>query len=202
MVHFSKSALIILSIMWSLETASCFISSIKIKQYTASVPTFYRPKSELWMSSTDQRKDFNSVKVEKTGGRGVVSVAQEAADKNLSLGAPGERPQGGEFLTRGGVQVTATVESLTFVNKKINGDSSPVGTSERAIEDLIDQLDNTKGVLLSSSYEFPGRYVLQILMILVYPKHVLVIYLLHECLPIFLNNAHSFYTYSDMHAGH
>jgi anthranilate synthase len=112
-------------------------------------------------SSTEQTKDFNAVKVEKTGGRGVISVAQEAADKNLSLGAPGEKPQGGIFLTRGGLHVTAHVDSLTFVNKNINGDMSPLGTSERAIEDLIDQLDDSKGVVLSSSYEFPGRYVLR-----------------------------------------
>jgi hypothetical protein len=32
------------------------------------------------------------------------------------------------------------------------------GTSESAIEHLIDQLDSDKGVLLTSSYEFPGRY--------------------------------------------
>lgn len=155
MAKFSKLALLC-SILMSLKTASSFVTNTKI-QHTSTVPTFLKHKSALG-TSTEQAKDFNAVKVEKTGGRGVVSVAQEAADKNLSLGAPGEKPQGGIFLTRGGVQVRAHVDSLTFVNKNVNGDVSPVGTSERAIEDLVDQLDDSKGVVLSSSYEFPGRY--------------------------------------------
>lgn len=145
------------TVMMSSERASCFIANTRIHQPMASFATLRRFNSSL-KSSTEQTKDFNAVKVEKIGGRGVVSVAQEAADKNLSLGAPGERPQGGRFLTRGGLQVMAQVDSLVFVNKNVNGDDSPLGTSERAIEDLICQLDDSKGVLLSSSYEFPGRY--------------------------------------------
>mmetsp|Transcript_436 Transcript_436/g.727 ORF Transcript_436/g.727 Transcript_436/m.727 type:complete len:863 (+) Transcript_436:161-2749(+) len=156
MAKFSKSTLL-LSILLSLRTTSSFVTNTSIQRTFTAGPTFLKYKSAL-KSSTEQAKDFNAVKVEKTGGRGVVSVAQEAADKNLSLGAPGEKPLGGIFLTKGGVQVTANVESLTFVNKNINGDTSPIGTSERAIEDLIDQLDDSKGVVLSSSYEFPGRY--------------------------------------------
>lgn len=118
-------------------------------------------KSILQMSSSTQQQqnnDFNAVKVAKTGGRGAKSAAQDAADKNLSLGAPGERPRGGHFLTKGGVQITAQVDSLAFVNRNMNGDASPEGSSVRAIEDLVDQLDDSKGVLFSSSYEFPGRY--------------------------------------------
>jgi hypothetical protein len=117
-------------------------------------------KSILQMSSSTQQQqnnDFNAVKVAKTGGRGAKSAAQDAADKNLSLGAPGERPRGGHFLTKGGVQITAQVDSLAFVNRNMNGDASPEGSSVRAIEDLVDQLDDSKGVLFSSSYEFPGR---------------------------------------------
>ena len=49
------------------------------------------------------------------------------------------------------------VDSLAFVNRNMNGDASPEGSSVRAIEDLVDQLDDSKGVLFSSSYEFPGR---------------------------------------------
>lgn len=96
--------------------------------------------------------DFNGVEVAKTGGRGAVSAAQKAVDQNLSLGAPRGRPSGGHFLTKGGVQVTANVQPLEF-SKSLNP-----GTSESAIEYLIDQLDSHKGVLLTSSYEFPGRY--------------------------------------------
>jgi hypothetical protein len=106
----------------------------------------------LQMSSTVPDTNFNAVDVAKTGGQGAISVAQQAVDQNLSLGAPRQRPTGGHFLTKGGVQVTANVQPLEFSK------SLQPGTSEAAIENLIVQLDSNKGVLLTSSYEFPGRY--------------------------------------------
>lgn len=96
--------------------------------------------------------DFNAVEVSKTGGQGAVSAAQMAVDQNLSLGAPRGRPTGGHYLTKGGIQVTANVTPLEF-SKSLHP-----GTSESAIENLIHQLDSHRGVLLTSSYEFPGRY--------------------------------------------
>lgn len=109
-----------------------------------------RPFLPLQMSTAVP--NFNGVEVAKTGGQGAVSTAQRAVDQNLSLGAPRGRPTGGHFLTKGGVQVTANVKPLEF-SKSLNP-----GTSESAIEHLIDQLDSHRGVLLTSSYEFPGRY--------------------------------------------
>jgi hypothetical protein len=148
MARFHKAAL--LAAILGIQNVSSFAPNANLPM----VP----PKSPLTLQmSTQQKPDFNAVSVAKTGGRGAVSAAQDAADKNLSLGAPRDRPQGGHFLTRGGVQVTAQVDTLEFVNKNLNGDSSPEGSSVRAIEDLVDQLDDTRGVLLSSSYEFPGR---------------------------------------------
>ena len=99
----------------------------------------------LCMSSTEQPI------VAKTGGRGAVSASQNAYDKNLSLGAPKARPKGGHHMTRGGVQVTANVSELDFSASNIPG------TSTYAIENLVNLLDDHKGALLSSSYEFPGR---------------------------------------------
>jgi len=157
MAHFTKAAL--LAAVLGAQRISSFVPNVNLSK--SAFQTKINPLSDLILqmsSSTEQNTDFNSVKVAKTGGRGAVSVAQEAADKNLSLGAPGDKPQGGHFLTKGGVQITAQVDSLTFVKKNINGDPSPEGSSVRAIEDLVDQLDDSKGVLLSSSYEFPGRY--------------------------------------------
>ena len=96
--------------------------------------------------------NYNAVPVAKTGGAGSRTASEDAVDKNLSLGAPGKRPVGGHFLTKGGVQVTAQVDRLIF---DTNGTAE--GTSNRAVEDLVDKLDGSKGVLLTSSYEFPGR---------------------------------------------
>ena len=109
-----------------------------------------KPSFTLKMSSTVP--DFNAVEVAKTGGRGAVTASQKAADQGLSLGAPRGRPTGGHYLTKGGVQVTANVEPLEFSK------SGQPGTSEAAIEHLIDQLDSRRGALFTSSYEFPGRY--------------------------------------------
>jgi len=118
---------------------------------SAFVPRSNTPRrlSFLQMSAVP---DYNAVEVAKTGGRGVISTAQKAVDQDLSLGAPRGRPSGGHFLTKGGVQVTANVTPLEF-SKSLNP-----GTSELAIENLIAQLDSHRGVLLTSSYEFPGRY--------------------------------------------
>jgi len=96
--------------------------------------------------------DYNAVHVAKTGGAGTRTASQDAVEKNLSLGAPGKRPLGGHFLTKGGVQVTAQVDRLVF-----DQNSMAEGTSSRAVEDLVDRLDGSKGALLTSSYEFPGR---------------------------------------------
>jgi anthranilate synthase len=117
---------------------------------SAFVPRSSAPKLSFLQMSTVP--DFNAVEVAKTGGRGAVSTAQKAVDQDLSLGAPRGRPSGGHFMTKGGVQVTAHVKPLEF-SKSLN-----TGTSELAIENLIDQLDSHRGVLLTSSYEFPGRY--------------------------------------------
>ena len=96
--------------------------------------------------------NYNAVHVAKTGGAGTRTASQDAAEKNLSLGAPGKRPLGGHYLTKGGVQVTAQVDRLVF-----DQNSMAEGTSNRAVEDLVDKLDGSKGALLTSSYEFPGR---------------------------------------------
>lgn len=84
---------------------------------------------------------------------GAETASQQALARGLSLGAPPVRPKGGHYMSKGGVQVTAHVDRLVFSTDPTNSQ-----TSARAIEDLIDELDQKKGVLLTSSYEFPGRY--------------------------------------------
>lgn len=97
--------------------------------------------------------NYNGVEVAKTGGQGATTASEQALAQNLSLGAPRGRPTGGHYLTRGGIQVTANVETLVF-----SQDVTQLMSSEAVIERLIQQLDSRKGVLLTSSYEFPGRY--------------------------------------------
>eukprot|EP00548_Thalassiothrix_antarctica_P006273 CAMPEP_0194141320 /NCGR_PEP_ID=MMETSP0152-20130528/10734_1 /TAXON_ID=1049557 /ORGANISM="Thalassiothrix antarctica, Strain L6-D1" /LENGTH=867 /DNA_ID=CAMNT_0038839895 /DNA_START=35 /DNA_END=2638 /DNA_ORIENTATION=+ len=92
--------------------------------------------------------NYNSVMVAKEGGVGARSASQQAAEQNLSLGAPPPRPRSGTYETSGGLEVQATVTELAYGKEG----------SVPAIENMIDQLDSHKGVLLASSYEFPGRY--------------------------------------------
>ena len=47
------------------------------------------------------------------------------------------------YTTRGGIEIHVDVAAIQ---------------PEAAIEDLVDRLDSARGVLLSSSYEYPGRY--------------------------------------------
>ncbi|KAL3940511.1 MAG: hypothetical protein SGBAC_004962 [Bacillariaceae sp.] len=119
------------------------VSTTKSSPYTTSTTT---------SSLKATVPDFNAVDVAKKGGVGAVTASQQAVDQGLSLGAPRGRPNGGHFMTKGGIQVTAHVQGLEFSK------SDAPGTSEAAINHLIDQLDSHKGVLLTSSYEFPGRY--------------------------------------------
>lgn len=157
---FVRSATLIFLLLSIIDNANTFSIFNDVKTHNHR-RAFTSHANRLQMSTStppsSSTNDFNSVHVAKTGGMGKVSTAQEAVDKNLSLGAPGDRPKGGHFLTKGGVQITAQVDDLMFVNAK-SGDIAPEGSSDRAIEDLVDRLDEERGVLLSSSYEFPGRY--------------------------------------------
>jgi len=68
----------------------------------------------------------------------------EVEEGRLSLGAPRYRPLSGRFITNGGVQVTCQVEDVMDTTKEVDA--------------LLEGLDSHEGVLLASSYEFPGRY--------------------------------------------
>ena len=48
-----------------------------------------------------------------------------------------------DYTTKGGILVSV--------------ETAPI-EPESAVEDLVDRLDSARGVLLSSSYEYPGRY--------------------------------------------
>ena len=64
--------------------------------------------------------------------------------RQRSLGAPQFKPSSCEYETEGGVKVSREVYSC----------SNP----EVAIDRLVDSLDGKRGVVLSSGYQFPGRY--------------------------------------------
>ena len=109
-------------------------------------------------TSTTTIPDFNGVEVAKTGGTGMITAGQQAVTQQLSLGAPGVRPKGGHYLTKGGIQVTANVDRLDFTRTGDEASLANKKSSEAVIESLVERLDSHKGVLLTSSYEFPGRY--------------------------------------------
>jgi anthranilate synthase len=64
--------------------------------------------------------------------------------RQRSLGAPQFKPSSCEYTTEGGVKVCREVYSCA--------------NAEASIERLIDSLDGQRGVVLSSGYQFPGRY--------------------------------------------
>lgn len=132
---------------------------------TSTFTTTVKTDSSRYSTSNAVATDYNGVPVAKEGGLGAVTASQQALARGLSLGAPPVRPKGGHYMTKGGVQVTAHVDRLTFSNQydgKTNTGTAEgtktTATSISAIEDLVEKLDYKKGVLLTSSYEFPGRY--------------------------------------------
>ena len=126
-----------------------------------NAPVSFFSNAVLQMSSTVEQEifpDFNAVDVAKTGGQGMVTASQRAVAQDLSLGAPRGRPKGGHFMTKGGIQVTANVEGLEYTRTGDEPSLANENSSEAVIERLVQKLDSHKGVLLTSSYEFPGRY--------------------------------------------
>ena len=121
-------------------------------QYRFGVRSFSTTETNNVDRDSLTTPNYNGVFVAKEGGRGATTASQQALEKNLKLGAPPARPSGGHYLTKGGLQVTAHVEPLEFSTEM------KTGTSTSAIEELVEKLDEHKGVLLTSSYEFPGRY--------------------------------------------
>lgn len=99
------------------------------------------------------------VVVAKTGGRGDVSTSQLSVEKNLNLGSPQGRPTGGRHVTKGGVEIVSSVTAVPYARTVNTSTSNTVEENSAVLMDkLIDRLDTHRGVLLSSSYEFPGRY--------------------------------------------
>jgi len=130
-----------------------------------NIPSSFRMKKSIKLhvstettstEGTTTTPDYNAVEVAKEGGVGERSASQQAVDQNLSLGAPPSRPKIGTrtYETKGGLEVRAEVNKLEFTtNPSISKKNSAL-----AIETMIDQLDSHRGVLFTSSYEFPGRY--------------------------------------------
>ena len=72
------------------------------------------------------------------------SGADDDGLSDISLGAPRARPDNGEYTSPAGIKVTRKV--------------LPVDEVATEIKNMVVALDDTKGVILTSSYEFPGRY--------------------------------------------
>eukprot|EP00904_Undaria_pinnatifida_P007308 jgi/Undpi1/3707/HiC_scaffold_16.g07077.m1 len=72
------------------------------------------------------------------------TAQQRGFPATLSLGAPRHRPGTDGYTTKGNVDVSCEVMDVPH--------------AEEYVGDLVDALNSRKGVLLTSSYEFPGRY--------------------------------------------
>ena len=138
----------------TISTGNAFhpVSPLRVPSYK-SLASLKMSTTATEDENTSKTPNYNGVHVAKTGGMGAVTASQQALERNLSLGAPGIRPTGGHYLTKGGIQVTAHVKDLEF-----SSDIKKKNTSAYAMEALVQQLDDHRGVVLTSSYEFPGRY--------------------------------------------
>lgn len=154
----NRSLRIAAVVAWMTATAVAFTT-----HHYNSPPPMRASNPALRMSSVESSDaaifpNFNGVEVAKTGGQGMATASQQAVTQDLSLGAPRARPTGGHYMTKGGVQVTAHVEGLEYTRTGDRASLANKNSSEAVIASLVDKLDSHKGVLLTSSYEFPGRY--------------------------------------------
>lgn len=74
------------------------------------------------------------------------SINDQSVDES-TLGAPYSRKENGIFTTPSGVTVDCIVEEIPDGAKEVNR--------------IIDLIDDQHGVLLTSSYEYPGLCILQ-----------------------------------------
>lgn len=72
------------------------------------------------------------------------SALGASSEDEISLGAPRNRPNSGSYMSPAGIVVDRVVQPLQDV----------VGE----IRKLVHSLDDNMGAILTSSYEFPGRY--------------------------------------------
>lgn len=151
-----------------LLAVSSYNTADALLQHTQPRPTFMssvqlKRSTELKVASAEQEEHVYNLndqpEVVKTGESGAMSQSQVSVQKNLNLGAPPKRPAGGHYLTKGGVQITSNVTPLEYSSVPSGtGDNNNALTSADKIEEIVDRLNNERGVLLTSSYEFPGRY--------------------------------------------
>ncbi|CAN0352169.1 unnamed protein product, partial [Scytosiphon promiscuus] len=81
------------------------------------------------------------------------TAQQRGFPATLSLGAPRHRPATDGYTTKGNVDVSCEVCGCVGVRKDLLSENQ-----QEYVEDLVQALDSRRGVLLTSSYEFPGRY--------------------------------------------
>ena len=191
-----SSALIMIAITILLSMTSVMSFTTPSTRFTTSTNNNNPQSSNRYMTTTPNNEqeqiNYNAIHVPKSGGTGVKSASEIMSSKQpLSLGAPPpKQPKGGSFITNGGIQIDAIVRPLLYTHGDVNpcdideedceqyvseffesegkdGESDYSWGSDGAIERLIDLLDYRKGALLTSSYEFPGRYVLICLFVIV-----------------------------------
>ena len=75
------------------------------------------------------------------------ALSLDSNNNLLSLGAPGARPESGVYTSTKGVTVNCTVQPLP-----------DLAEVPKLLTNLANDLNDKKGVILTSSYEYPGRY--------------------------------------------
>lgn len=79
-----------------------------------------------------------------TEPRGVDEPPQKRVHSGRTMGAPKQRSRSGRYTTEGGINVDCAVRAVT--------------DHEGEFQALVDSIDVHRGLILESSYEFPGRY--------------------------------------------
>lgn len=89
-------------------------------------------------------RSFRLSRVHRIRTNDVVMNTYINDNDGMSLGSPAGRPESGAYLSASGIYIDCQVNAVSNYKEEVNS--------------LIDLLDDQNGVLLTSSYEYPGRY--------------------------------------------
>lgn len=125
----------------SMIAAKLVLLVLLIQVFLSSGYRPLRPSPHSQINFTHKQQGLSNTEIKSQRVRQRLYLSNQ---DGFTLGAPRVRPSDSSYRTKGDIIVQYQVEDVEDINAEVNS--------------IIDKLDDENGVLLTSSYEYPGRY--------------------------------------------